>query len=166
MDIGDGLRARVRRADARGGTMTGAQEFEKVLDGSDTSVASFETRERLADQARAAFPALDAGGGAADRAGAVDRHLRRHHRRTVLLVLHADADPAADRHRRHPRRGPDPGHPDRRHRSFGRRHHGDLRGRHGQFRRHLRHAGADRHARRPGRRRRCAACSTASSSPT
>ena len=61
--------------------------------------------------------------------------------RQVLLGLHADADPAAGRDRRHHRRGPDAGHPDRRHRPFGRRHHGAVLGGHGPVRLPLRPAG-------------------------
>ena len=74
-------------------------------------------------------------------------------RRQVLLRLHADADPAAGRDRRHPRRRADAGHPDRRHRPVGRRHHGAVVGGHGPVHLPLRHAGADRDPVRLCRRR-------------
>ena len=66
-----------------------------------------------------------------------------------FICLFADPHPAAGRHRRHRRRGPDAGDPDGRHRSFGRRHHGALIGRHGAVRVPLWHSGAPLHSLRP-----------------
>ena len=57
--------------------MTGAQEFEKCPRRQRQERRLLRARERLADRARAAFSALEPAAGAADRAGAVGRHLRR-----------------------------------------------------------------------------------------
>ena len=105
--------------------------------GSDSRVASFEDEHTIAARAPAAFPA---------------RQSRRRSRFIVLLLSVVAVQPDRRRHassppfnlslilqqvddHRHARRRPDAGHPDRRHRPVGRRHHGAVLGGDGPARR-------------------------------
>ena len=132
-------------------TKSGMQDFEKAIASTGRSPPSSGTTDRSSNGP--ARPALEPGAGAADRAAALDRPVRRARRRALLLGLLADADPPAGGDRRHRRLGADPRGPDRRHRPLGRRDHGALLRRHGPVHLPLRHPGADLDPLRLRRRR-------------
>ena len=130
------------------------QEFEKVLSAATTALASFE-EERLTFLQRlqrflhlypttVPFVVLLLGPAA--------RRDRQSARFVTGSNIFDRADPGDDH--RHPRHRPDPGHPDRRHRSLGRRHHGHFLGRDGATGGLRRRAGHSRLSARPALRRR------------
>ena len=129
------------------------QEFEKVLTGAAATVASFDEERLSLLQRLQRFLHVLPDDRAIRRAGARPAARRRRqsdavYRREQFL----DRADAGDGHR-HSRRRTDAGHPDRWHRPFGRRHHGDFLGGHGASRRARRRSDHHRFSARPSCRR-------------
>ena len=117
-------------------------------------VAAFE-EEQASSPSGAAFPARLSDDRSLHRPGSRHLFFSLRRRREILRPVQPVARPAAGHHHRHPRHRADADDPDRRHRSFGRRHDDPVLGGHGPNGGRLRRAGGDRLPARPARRMLC-----------